>query len=812
MRRAIGREHGEDMQPGSTVTIRGAVSKIYFSSADFSTGQIQDSETGRFVKFAGACLPKVDDRVVISGKVMLHPKFGLQVAVTSCEFDMEMDANGLRLWLEKSEAAKGIGPKRALAIAEYCGARFEEIIGDEGQRRKIGAVCKIPADVLDGLAKEWEDRRQINRALVELAKWGISPGKAKRLVDSFGVAVVGIVKSDPYWLIGRVDRFGFLTVDKIAMGAGVPRTHPSRITSCIVYLLENEADRNGCTWMGRGSIVADASKMLALEGMADGGCSVVDGAIGEMIESKMVVREFGTAKVAGQAADEAIFLPSLYEADAYVCERLQAAGESDGIIGGIAIEDVRMLNPDLNDDQAEAVLAAFKFRASVISGGAGVGKTYTIDTIVQGAEARGLTVSLCAPTGKAAQRLGEMTGRSATTIHRLLEVDRVNEGKRDGLGFRFRRNRFCPIESDLVVVDEVSMVDVRLMRSLLDAIDFRQTSLVLVGDHNQLPSVGPGAILRDAIVRRFVPVKVLEKVVRQAGELKRNVSAVLDGVVARTSVEAGPAATAAMRIEANKRTGPPSGAEYPGSFLDDEGEQVKIAPWYVFGKETPDAVREFLADLFTTRLARYSIERNGRLERIDPANDVQLLTPMHKGPIGTRALNAMMQRIFQKRAGVDVPPHNGEDEPKPLVGDRVLYLRNDPELGVMNGNTGNVLARDHKTGAMTVMFDGLVEPVEIDAERRDNVVLAYAMTVHKSQGSEFPVVVYVCARAHTVMHHRGLFYTAVSRSRQSAIVVGDGWAIANCARTTSIDGRRTLANLRCAAYPPALPPPDQTAR
>jgi exodeoxyribonuclease V alpha subunit len=461
-----------------------------------------------------------------------------------------------------------------------------------------------------------------------------------------------------------------------------------------------------------------------------------------------------------------VFIDSLLETEKFVTGRLRAMGGTK-FIESVTAEQVVSQNAALNEDQVRAVVSAFGWRASVISGGAGVGKTFSVNTIASLADGANLTVALCAPTGKAAQRLSEMTGRAATTIHRLLEPQRVKEDKGE-LKFKFGRDESCPLESDIVIVDEVSMVDVRLMKSLLLAIDPNRTTLILVGDHNQLPSVGPAAILRDAIASGICHVTILHKVVRQAGELKLNVSATLDGQVMPTSADALETARSAM-----------------------VGDSPKIAPWYVFKKDSPQDVRTILHSLFAEKLRTYSIERNGSLDKIDPAWDVQLLTPMHAGPIGTKSLNAMLQRIFQREAGVDVEPWNGEGEPRPLPGDKVIYLRNDQEIGIMNGTMGRVLQRDK--GSLIVLWDCVSEPVEIDSERVGNVRLAYAMTVHKSQGSEFPVVVFVCAKPHTIMHHRGLFYTAVSRARQSSIVIGDPWAIANCARTVTLDKRRTLS-------------------
>lgn len=765
---------------GSAVELQGKITRIFYGSESFTTGELRDSESGRFVKFAGPCRVQVDDRVILKGVWTTHEKFGKQVRVDAVELDMNLDSDGLIAWLAGSAVAKGIGPARARAIVAAAGGAdgFEAALSEP---EKLADAAGVPVNVVVDLRSEWETRRAVNLASVALSRWGISPGRIAKLIGWYGPTVVSIVEKNPYWLIGKVPRFGFGTVDDIAMQTGIRRDHPDRIRACVFSILENESMSEGCTWIGFDDLVLDASKKLRIDS-EDGGFEAISSIIEEMQADVVEV-------VVDRTTDRKIvFLKNLIAAEQFVADKLAAAGDLEWL--KVTPTEILEVAPDITDEQAEAVSNAFSRRGSVISGGAGVGKTYTVAAIVTLAESRGATVALCAPTGKAAQRLGELVGKSASTIHRLLSPIMVKKDRRNDregeqtdddlenddasdseLHFTFEHNESNPIDAGLVVVDEVSMVDVRLARHLLRAIDFSKTSLVMVGDHNQLPPVGPGAVLRDALARAVCPVTVLSKVIRQAGELKRNTSAVLDGRVASTSVSA---KDAFAKMEA--------------------GEPAKVAPWYVFRSETTDAALTAIRSLFSEKLERYSIERNGQLERIDAAWDVQLLTPMHKGPLGTVALNAMLQRIFQRREGVDVAPWDGKSIPKPMVGDKVIFTKNDVKLGVMNGNTGRVLQID-KDGAV-ILFDGFEEPTAVPSEKfRDQVRLAYALSVHKSQGSEYPIAVFVCAKPHTIMHHRGLFYTAVSRARQSAFVVGDQRSINRCAWLVKSDRRRTLANL-----------------
>jgi exodeoxyribonuclease V alpha subunit len=757
------------MANDGAVTIRGRVLRLFHRGASFSAGTLLDSRSGRVRKWAGKCMPEIEDQVVVRGRIVTHPKFGEQIEVDEMEHDLDLDDDGLRVWLAKSDAAKGIGPSRAAAIVSACSGRFEETISSAEKRATLAEKCRIPVAVLESLAVEWEARRALNVASVELARWGISPGKARKLVEAHGLGVVRVVAADPYWLIGRVERFGFATVDEFAMRGGISRTHPSRLRACVAAIVSGTCESDGCTWVPRDVAIADAVKALRIDQVVDGGSSLVAETISAMAaacELEIVVADGGVV---------ALFLPSLLAAERTVRRKLAEAASMRGIAPETRDEDVAAANPSALAGQVRAIATALRNRVSIITGGAGVGKTFCVEAIVRACESTASgTVALCAPTGKAARRMSEMTGREASTIHRLLEA-KPGGGSGDEVGgaWRFGRNSGNPIEADLVVVDEVSMVDVRLMASLLSAIDLSRTSLLLVGDHHQLPSVGAGAVLRDAIAGGVVSVSELDEVVRQAGELKRCVAGTLDGRVAETSPDAAAAAKAA-EVE----FGPPP----------------RIAPWYVFRKNGPDEIVALVRDLFEGRVERYGIERNGSIERISAGDDVQVLTPMHKGPIGTRALNAMIQGIVQRRRGVEVLPRTGDAPARPLAGDRVVYLKNDADLGVTNGATGYVLAVE-SGGAMSILFDGSNEPTDVPESKRDAVSLAYAMTVHKSQGSEFPVVVFVCAKPHTIMHHRGLFYTAVSRARQACLIVGDAWAVANCARTVREDSRRSLATI-----------------
>jgi exodeoxyribonuclease V alpha subunit len=383
----------------------------------------------------------------------------------------------------------------------------------------------------------------------------------------------------------------------------------------------------------------------------------------------------------------------------------------------------------LNDSQRRALFAAAEHNLVLVSGGAGSGKTFTLAAIAEMYEERGLEVVLAAPTGKAARRMEQVAGREAKTLHRLLGFD----------GRSFRSTPKSPLHADLIIIDEVSMLDVPLAWRLFRAIDLGKTSVVLVGDHNQLPPVGPGHFLRDLIERRPIPMVLLDEVVRQAGVLLESSMAILRGEVRPTAAR-----------DAHGRR--------PWIVLDQLGDADKA-------QRAVLALFDSIGEHFT----------------FDLLTEVQLLTPTRRGPLGTDALNPLLQRLVQKkRWGVEAPPRSRGQRPMILRHDRVMQTRNNYALGVMNGAIG--IVTEVRAHGICVRFED--QDIEYTTEESQRELsLAYALTVHKAQGSEFPCVVLVVHSAHAFLHHRNLFYTGVTRAREVAIVVGDPLGVRTCAET-----------------------------
>lgn len=736
----------------------GRVVRVFFSSEKFSAGALVTKD-GDEVKIAGALFIKEGDRIRVSGTRTRHEKYGEQIKVESFSFETALDADALVDLMTKDARFRGIGPSRARKIVEALGSDFQSAL-EKRPVEEIAEAAGTPPAVIATLREVWLGQIDLNRTMAGLARWEVSPGAAKRLFDQFGASVIAIVEKNPYWLIGRVRGFAFKSVDKIALAAGVPKDHPARIEEALKYTLSEFCDK-GHSWSPGAEIIDDAEVILALDSLE--GRAQIEGTLDRLVGQGEIVRH--------NCSGGSGYWPKwLFDAETAVVEAVLKFGRDGAHIATAAItpETVTAFEPRLNERQIQAVIRTTKHRVSVVTGGAGVGKTFTIRTIAALHVEQALSVALCAPTGKAARRMVESVGMPAQTIHMLLGPKAVREAE-GGLSFSFEYGPGTPLDVDVVIVDEFSMVDISLARHLLAAIDFKRTSLVLVGDHNQLQSVGPGALLRDLVARPgvYCPVTVLDQVVRQAGLLKENVSKILSGEVAKT---------------------------VPHTTLDDGTR--KISPWIVVNAlHESDRVKQFLGELFHRKLAEFVVEApDGTLRKVDPIWDVQLLTPMHRGSTGTIELNRLIQSINQGSHGREVlPPKREGARTAFMPDDKVVAQKNDYQLGIMNGTIGRVLELREGAGLVVDFFEDGVK--SLNGEQASSLGFAYALSVHKSQGSEWPIVIYVCHKGHQIMFSRNLFYTGVSRSRRAAIIVGDVWAIDQCAKRLQSERRRTLLAL-----------------
>jgi len=708
-------------------SLRGIVEMVFYSGPTFSAGRIRTPE-GALVNFAGKVFAKPNDPVRLEGQWANHPKYGRQFTVESLGYDLEMDADGLANFLANHPDVKGIGPSKARLIADYFGSGFDVAIRTRPEL--VALVAKAPAESILALQQIWMANSDFNAAMTYLSRFGLTHYQVTTLVERFGSQVVPILDHDPYVLMREISGFGFKRVDKIARKMGTPKDLPSRIRAGIHYCVLAALDDGDC-WVEYEDLLDRANTMLVMDTLDSR--EVIDGHLEALIaEGVLVSQPFERLVVA---------VPDIQRMERELAEILRTAhvpnphavAELDGLLNAEGAE--------LNPEQRDAVKNALAYSISLMTGGAGSGKTYAVSTITSIADRLELNVVLAAPTGKAAKRLEEVVSHEASTIHRLLGFN----------GHTYSRDALNPIAADILVIDEVSMVDVPLAWRMFQAIDRAKTAVVLVGDHNQLPPVGPGNLLRDLVKSRAIPTTVLTRIIRQAGVLKENSTAILSGEVRPTA----------------------------------EVKRGARRPWYVIDKFTDTGdLRRMLLILFDEVLQ----ERLG----YDLVRDVHVLTPTHRGPLGTLELNVELQRLLQRKLfRFDVPDVEAGHRPHLYPGDKVIQTKNDYELGVMNGAMGIVVDAG-SGGGLTIDFDGRAVEIKSGSDAFGNIQLAYATSIHKVQGSEFPCAVVIAHKSHSFMHHRNLLYTAVTRATESVILLGDRWGIENCAEKRQVDRRNTF--------------------
>jgi exodeoxyribonuclease V alpha subunit len=708
-------------------SIRGVVETVFYSGPAFSAGRLRTAD-GEFVKFAGKVFVKISEPVKLDGHWVNHPKYGRQFEAEFMGHDLELDPDGLAHFLANHPDVKGIGPVKARLIADEFGAAFDGAI--RSRPEAVAAVAKVPVEIVLDLQRIWIANGDFNTAMAYLAAFGLTHYQVTTLVGKFGSQVVPILERDPYVLVREIPGFGFKRVDKIARKMGTPKDLPSRIRAGLQYCVVAALDDGDC-WVEYEDLLDRANALLVMDTMDSR--DVIEGHLEALIaEGVLFSQPFERLVVAD---------PEIHKMERELAEVLRKAcapnphpvAEQDALLDAEGAE--------LNPEQRAAVKNALSYSISLITGGAGSGKTYAVSTIASIADLLELRVVLAAPTGKAAKRLEQVVGHEASTIHRLLGFN----------GHTYSRDALNPIEADILVIDEVSMVDVPLAWRLFQAVNRDKTAVVLVGDHNQLPPVGPGNLLRDLVKSRAIPTTVLTRIIRQAGELKENSTAILAGEVRPTS-----------EVKSGLRR-----------------------PWYVIDKFTDTGDLRRMLILLVDEVLQ---ERLG----YDLVRDVHVLTPTHKGPLGTVELNIELQRLLQRKLfQFDVPDVDAGHRPRLYPGDKVIQTKNDYELGVMNGSMGVVVSVDPKAG-LAVDFDGRLVEIKSGSDALGNIQLAYVTSIHKVQGSEFPCAVVVAHKSHSFMHHRNLLYTAVTRAKESVIILGDRWGIEHCAQKRQVDQRNTF--------------------
>jgi exodeoxyribonuclease V alpha subunit len=641
-------------------------------------------------------------RVRITGEFELDTRHGEQLKAGVLVPVAPSTLEGLTRYLASGVIA-GVGPAFARRIVETFGMKTLDVLDRAPARlREVSGIGERRAELI---AKTWAAERATSGLMLLLQAHGASGQLAARIVKHYGERATSVVEQAPYRLALEVRGIGFKTADKLARSLGIAGDHPERVQAGLLHELD-ALTTEGHTYVPRDALVERTAGMLG-------------------VGHAHVVSALDTLWAAGRVVLEGdrVFFAWLHRAESGLAHGL-AGLANEGVpalpnVAAALAQFERRAGITLAPEQRRAIEAASEHPVTVITGGPGVGKTTIVRALVDTFERAKLRVRLAAPTGRAAKRLAEASGREATTLHRLLEFDPRGSG--------FQRDERSPLEADAVIVDEASMVDVPLAAALVLALA-PGTRLVVVGDADQLPSVGPGAFLRDVLASRIKSVR-LNEIFRQAGASRIVVNAhrILHG-------------------------------ELPESAPADD----PTSDFFVVSSTDPARAAD--------TLLRVVLERIPERFRFVPGREIQVLTPMHRGPVGTIALNERLQLALNP-GGRAIPQGGG----RLRVGDRVMQTRNDHQREVYNGDLGVVTAFDDETGVVCVSFDQ--REVEYEGADLDALVLAYATSIHKSQGSEYPAVVVPLLTSHFVMLSRNLLYTAVTRARKLCVLVADPRAL-----------------------------------
>ena len=706
----------------------------------------EESETRTDFDDATTCTgyissPREGENLKLEGTYVQNPRYGLQLSVSKLERTQPSTVFGIEKYLS-SGVIKGLGAKTAKLIVTHFGTKTFDIL--ENEPEKIATIKGITLKKALSFAESFHAQADLRRVMLFLQDYGITSTFAMKIYKRYKEETIEAVKANPYRLADDIDGIGFKTADAIAHNLGISRDAPERISAGVRYCLW-EAANEGNTCIPSANLVNQAAELLLAP------ADLIEGELVRMQMDRLIVRE----RV--EHNDEAlVFLSPLYYAEIAVSAKLSALSA----INVTAVSESEKSNAPfsspsykerenslfaleketgitLSEGQRQAVISAVSQGVLIITGGPGTGKTTTINTIIGMLETRGLTISLAAPTGRAAKRMTEATGREAKTVHRLLEVTFMSEDSRRQT---FNKNEESPLETDVLIVDEVSMMDVLLMQSLLKAVAIG-TRLILVGDVDQLPSVGPGNVLKDLLESNVLPTARLTEVFRQAAE-----SAII---------------TNAHRI--NK-------GEYPA--IND-----KEKDFFFVRRQTAEDVIHTIIDLVSKRLPIY--------KGLDARLDIQVLSPMRKSPLGVVNLNNLLQAKLNPPS-----PKKKEREFRATIfreGDKVMQIRNNYDAtweifnergysvdngeGVFNGDMGTIYEIDDEFGVTVSFDDG--RRIVYDFSQLEELELAYAVTVHKAQGSEYRVVVIPIFNGPPMLLTRNLLYTGVTRAKELAVLVGE---------------------------------------
>jgi exodeoxyribonuclease V alpha subunit len=640
---------------------------------------------------------RTGERLKLTGHYESHPKHGEQFKIESFSIIYPTTTVLISKYLG-SGLIKGIGPAIADRIVDVFGENTLNIMDNETD--KLLKVEGIGKKKLVQIKKSWQEQKAVKDIMLYLQSFDISPAYALKIYRTYGKDAIRIVQENPYQLTYDVWGIGFKLADNIGKNAGFNEDHPKRIKAGIIYVL-NEASNDGHVYLPFDEMIRKCNEILNVD----------------LSDSLLLFREmedYGLLKI----VNDNVYLLHYYLAERNIENKISALCECTPELTEKELNSVRLKTGYYSDEQLKAIRNSLLHKILILTGGPGTGKTTALKGIIDSYKHLNKIILLAAPTGRAAKRMSEVIGSEAKTIHRLLEYNPQDQ--------IFARNEDNPLEADLLVVDEVSMIDTLLMNSLMCALS-PGTTLVLVGDIDQLPSVGPGNILHDLIKSDKIPTAMLTKIFRQAEESKIVVNA----------------------HKINK-------GEFPAL------QNNETSDFFFIQEADNSIIPDLIVELCTKRLpSKYGF---------DPMKDIQVLTPMYRGEAGADNLNSILQSALNKN---EVLITRGKKCYK--VGDKVMQLRNNYEKDVFNGDIGLIHTINTEDQKLEIIFNGKI--VAYDFLDLDDITLAYAITVHKSQGSEYPCVILPLSTAHYIMLQRNLLYTAVTRASKMMVITGSKQAL-----------------------------------
>ena len=675
-----------------------------------------------FVTIVGSCAAIWEgEELHAEGQWNLHPSHGRQFQAKAITCITPTSAEGIRRYLA-SGMIKGIGPTFAQRIVDKFGEQTLDVIDKESARlREVEGIGEGRRKLIK---ESWNEQRGVREIMIFLQSHGIGTAKAARIYRQYGADAIAVVKRNPYRLCEDVWGIGFKTADGIALSVGIPHDSEVRARAGLIYTLQSEADEEGHCF------TVDADLLLHAQELLDISVEILAEALAKEYEKGTLVKE-----------ENRVYLRDLFRAESRVAEKLRHLLDASRTFPPIDADKAiawaeSKMGLSLAPLQREALANAIRSKVSIITGGPGVGKTTIIRALTEIFSARKLDIRLAAPTGRAAKRMSDATGHEAQTIHRLLKFN----PSLGGFEFTFEN----PMAGDCFILDETSMIDIRLMDQFLQALP-NSVTLILVGDTDQLPSVGPGNVLRDLIGSNAIPFCRLDTIFRQdtSGLIVRNAHRVNSGEPFETR---------------------PGESDF---YFVETGDPLKII--------------ERTVELMTQRIPQKF--------KMNPLTDVQVLSPMRRNLLGTENLNEVIQAALNPTGPALV---RGCTHFR--CGDRVMQIRNNYDKEVFNGDIGFIKEVDEENRFLAVMFDG--RPVRYEQADLDELVLAYACSIHKSQGSEYPAVIVLMHTQHYKLLQRNLLYTAITRGKRLVLVVGSSRAVNIAIRANQVRERRTTLKER----------------